>query len=277
MMNLEAVNRLRLTEVSEFEKQINIHWMMAANNVNTDTLKYRNHSHNFYEAHFVLSGHMTYGFDNKTVTVKKDEYLLVSPMTPHRVDAHSDDFIKFTVAFEASGSTRRVFTDAQLNPTAMSDEMKLELEHVFDRASDVKGYSSEVVSAGLLKLLLLIAESKSKYQPKNAKKEYDGRVIKVKRLIEDNPNIFFTASELADYCGISSKQLGRLFRRYERTGVLEYIHQKKIELAKMMITESGATLEDVSRSLGFSDGSYFSKFFLKNVGVTPGEYRKGNL
>ena len=49
---------------------------MAANNENTDTLKYRNHTHNFFETHIVLSGHISYGFEDKTVTVKNGEYIM---------------------------------------------------------------------------------------------------------------------------------------------------------------------------------------------------------
>ena len=274
MINIEAVNRLEMPEPFDSENKINICWMMAANNGNTDTLKYRNHTHNFYEAHFVLSGHITYGFDTKAVTVKNGEYVIVSPMTPHRVAEHSDDFTKLTVAFEAHGSLHRAFTEFELNASSMTAEMKRELDFVFLCAANVKLYTSEVVLAGLTKLILLIAEASSKRHPPKSQRISDGRVLKAKRLIEDNPNIFFTASELANYCGISLKHLGRLFLKYEGIGVLEYIHQEKLAVAKAMITESEATLEAVSQALGFSDVSYFSKFFLRNEGVTPSEYRK---
>ena len=195
-------------------------------------------------------------------------------MTPHRVAEHSDDFTKLTVAFEAHGSLHRAFTEFELNASSMTAEMKRELDFVFLCAANVKLYTSEVVLAGLTKLILLIAEASSKRHPPKSQRISDGRVLKAKRLIEDNPNIFFTASELANYCGISLKHLGRLFLKYEGIGVLEYIHQEKLAVAKAMITESEATLEAVSQALGFSDVSYFSKFFLRNEGVTPSEYRK---
>ena len=61
---------------------------------------------------------------------------------------------------------------------------------------------------------------------------FDKRVIKAKMLIEDNTDIFFTCEELSGYCRISAKQLGRLFKKYEGIGLLEYIHRQKTEAAK---------------------------------------------
>jgi AraC-like DNA-binding protein len=56
-------------------------------------------------------------------------------------------------------------------------------------------------------------------------------------------------------------------------GLLEYIHFQKAESAKRLLTELDATPSHVARLLGFSDARYFAKFFLREVGVTPSQYR----
>ena len=104
---------------------------------------------------------------------------------------------------------------------------------------------------------------------------YDTRMIKAKKYIEDNPQIFMTCEEVASYCNLSVKQLGRLFLQYENVSLLAFIHGQKIEEAKRMIKESDELFESISEKLGFSSVNYFGKFFTKHTGVTPGDYRRG--
>ena len=70
MLDIDALNKF-----SDAADDVKVCWMMAANANNTDTLKYRFHTHNFYEIHFVLSGHIIYGFEDKTVLVKCGEFI----------------------------------------------------------------------------------------------------------------------------------------------------------------------------------------------------------
>ena len=269
MLDIDALNKF-----SDAADDVKVCWMMAANANNTDTLKYRFHTHNFYEIHFVLSGHIIYGFEDKTVLVKCGEYIVVPPMLAHRVMEHSEDFVKLTVAFEERGEKSLDFGSGIPSVFKTTEEMTAEIGEIAARTLDSRAYTQEVISSILLKLVLLVIEITARTQPKIPKKMYDGRVLRAKRLIEDNDNIFFTASEIAIYCGISLKQLGRLFKLYENKGVLEYIHEKKTEDAKARVAESGETFEVISKSLGFADVSYFNKFFQKNTGLTPGEYRR---
>ena len=94
--------------------------------------------------------------------------------------------------------------------------------------------------------------------------------------IADNPDRFFTCEEIASYCYLSVKQLNRLFLKYERTSLLSYIHNKKINDAKMLLQKGDLNSVDVSEKLGFSSVYYFNRFFSKHTGKTPGEYRKDN-
>lgn len=60
------------------------------------------------------------------------------------------------------------------------------------------------------------------------------------------------------------------------TGVLEYIHQSRVELAKDMLKNSPEVkIRDVAVKSGFCNITTFIRVFKKYEGMTPGQYREG--
>ncbi len=52
------------------------------------------------------------------------------------------------------------------------------------------------------------------------------------------------------------------------------ISLQKAELAMRLLRESAQTITEISRALGFNEQSKFSKFFKRQTGKTPQEYRR---
>ena len=101
----------------------------------------------------------------------------------------------------------------------------------------------------------------------------DPRVYRAKKYIEDNPHIFFGCEEVAAFCRISAKQLGRLFRASEGVSLLEYIHARKLEEAKALLSDKELSERQIAQMLGFSGAEYFSRFFTRLEGRLPSQYR----
>jgi YesN/AraC family two-component response regulator len=55
---------------------------------------------------------------------------------------------------------------------------------------------------------------------------------------------------------------------------LQYINQKKVEKAKMMLILSNKSIKDVAYSLSFKTNQYFNQFFKNMTGMSPKEYKK---
>lgn len=49
--------------------------------------------------------------------------------------------------------------------------------------------------------------------------------------------------------------------------------ETRISNAVIMLEEGGKTIEEISRETGFYDGSYFSRYFKKIIGISPKNYR----
>jgi AraC-like DNA-binding protein len=60
---------------------------------------------------------------------------------------------------------------------------------------------------------------------------------------------------------------------FQRTPAAE-IMRVRIENAKMLLTQTDQTIENVARRSGFASVRYFGRAFRREVGITPAAYRR---
>jgi AraC-like DNA-binding protein len=82
------------------------------------------------------------------------------------------------------------------------------------------------------------------------------------------------ASDLAAFAGYSEYYLTRKFK--EETGffINDYVKAAKIERAKVLLSSSDNSIQDISNQLGFTNRSYFSQVFRDLTGMTPVSFRE---
>ena len=99
---------------------------------------------------------------------------------------------------------------------------------------------------------------------------------KVFQYIENNKNNEISLSELAEEAGISSGYLSRIFKKYYKISVVDYIHLRKLLQAKYYMATSEMNISDISFLLGYSEAGYFCKIFKKYEGQTPSAFHKNS-
>jgi len=80
-------------------------------------------------------------------------------------------------------------------------------------------------------------------------------------------------SSLHELCHISPSYFRRLFREYTGMSPLEYINHLKIKQAQKMLQSGVMNVTEVAESLGYTDTSYFSRFYKKITGHSPSAER----
>lgn len=80
--------------------------------------------------------------------------------------------------------------------------------------------------------------------------------------------------DIAAETGLSASHFSRLFVNRTGHSPIDYFIQLKIQRACRLLDNSGWTIADVSREMGFDDQFYFSRVFRKVMGMSPAEYRK---
>ena len=78
----------------------------------------------------------------------------------------------------------------------------------------------------------------------------------------------------ADKVFLSPNYFGDLIKKETGKSAQEYIQTRMIDLAKEMIAGTEKTVSQIAYELGFQYSQHFNRIFKKNVGYTPGEYRK---
>jgi AraC-like DNA-binding protein len=73
---------------------------------------------------------------------------------------------------------------------------------------------------------------------------------------------------------VSKYYLIHLFKEHTGKTPLQYIIQKKIDLAKRLLSTTTLPLYGVAVRLGYEDQNYFSKVFKRTENMTPMEYRR---
>ena len=81
---------------------------------------------------------------------------------------------------------------------------------------------------------------------------------------------------LADIVGYTAYYLSRKFKKETGTSINSYIRSAKIDYSKTLLTTTQTGIQDISTMLHFCSRSYYADMFLKQVGMSPSEYREKN-
>ncbi len=277
-LQLNALNSLHFSEQQTGRMQFLVAWISLTCEDNAEHLILRAHHHAFFELHFILEGSMEYELAGRRVHLKRGDYVLIPPHQVHHIVSCEGRFAKLSAAFHLSKDSELYpcFSPSVVMGRHADAQMEDNIKRILENAMQKSIYRTELVLHTVCEWILRVAQDHGGGSIFDSSDNEDGRVRKAKMLIEDNTDVFFTCEEIARYCRVSVKQLGRLFQKHEGMGLLEYIHFQKAESAKRLLTELDATPAHVAQLLGFSDARYFARFFLREVGVTPSQYRTRN-
>jgi len=94
------------------------------------------------------------------------------------------------------------------------------------------------------------------------------------RYIRSNLSSPITIEMAARHVHMSRANFARLFRQHTGQTFLEYLHRLRLQQACTFLLETTWTVRSIAELCGFASESGFSRFFTKQMGVTPLTYRK---
>jgi AraC-like DNA-binding protein len=146
------------------------------------------------------------------------------------------------------------------NPTLMQNLIK----------NRQRAFCDKVESRGIVFQLLsrFFKQGQSKIEMEN------NRIAKTVLYIRKHLNEAIELEKLAEISCLSKDHFIRLFKKELGTTPLQYINQKKIEKAQLLLITEELAVKEIAFQLAFDDYSYFNRLFKKTTGVTPQEYRR---
>lgn len=104
----------------------------------------------------------------------------------------------------------------------------------------------------------------------------DDRIQRCLVYIRKNINQNIKIETLAEIACISRDHLIRLFKKETGVTPIQYISNKKMEKAQLLLVSGNMSIKEIAYMLSYDDLSYFNRLFKKNTGVSPTEYRQVN-
>jgi AraC-like DNA-binding protein len=86
----------------------------------------------------------------------------------------------------------------------------------------------------------------------------------------------FSLLKIAESLGISQSLISHQFKKQTGQTVISYVNFLRIEKAKKLLLETDLQVVEIVNQIGYYDVSSFTRKFKKEVGVTPGKFRKNS-
>ncbi len=95
----------------------------------------------------------------------------------------------------------------------------------------------------------------------------------VVEFIDENLDKDLNLTTLASLVRLSQYHFSRAFKRSTNLSPHQYVIQKRVERAKYLLKQSNFTINEIAIECGFANPSHFAKYFRKQAGIAPSEFR----
>ena len=109
----------------------------------------------------------------------------------------------------------------------------------------------------------------------SVKKAEENPIIKkVCLYVEENLADDISLETAADFAGVSSFYLSKLFKEEKGETFINYISDKRLEKSRQLLEQTELSIKEITAEVGYNDQNYFSRIFKSKYGLSPKEYRK---
>jgi len=248
------------------------------------------HHHDFYEIYFFLSGNVQYNIESRSYLLTPGDVLLISPMELHQpvfgpeqnvyeriVIWINKQFLDSLVlggmglakCFDTTmpGHTNRLALEGTIRQL-----ISFQLEQLCQETESEDEYSEIYAMSYLVQALVQInRHARQQRRGEELRPGSDSVVYSVLGYINEHYNEDLTLDFLANKFFISKYHLFREFGRLVGTSVHRYMVQKRLVMAKQMMSEGMASTE-VYQHCGFGDYSNFYRAFKAEYQISPKEF-----
>ena len=258
------------------------------------TITYRaNETHGYMAAYtftLVLEGRLTIDYNGQELTLHPDDLYLYSSGLPVTIIAASDDYHGICLLTDEhvtiESPTVHDLVHIAYAPIVQLHEPKLKLSHedaqrIGDKMREIHDYlhSDHIYKEKILQMLYAVflldlqnAQEKAIPQrivPQRVEEIFIGFLRLLPLHFAEHHDIGFYASQLH----ISAVYLSRVVRQVTGRTVIDYINQFLIMEASFLLRTSHLSIIQIAEQLHFADLASFSKFFSRQKGKSPKEYR----
>ncbi len=155
---------------------------------------------------------------------------------------------------------------------AVVDGLLTQLEAEHQRPGQ---WQHPLLSAYLTALLTYLSRLYTEQLP-GGEPSADQRLLRAYRAsIEAHYRQLHEVGAYAELLHISAGHLSEVVKAQSGRSAIKHVHERLVLEAKRLLLYTPQSLKELAYDLGFAEPSYFNRFFKRETGLTPAEYRAG--
>ncbi len=223
----------------------------------------------------------THHIDFESFPIKANEVFLLAPNQVHSIPAATLPRAR-TIVFAhevfdriEEPHLRQLFLPFENVAFGIPAEMLAPLRHLFDLILlECNGAADITLLLKYTTAYLTHLYRFGKHNHRIAGAE-DNRLVKLFQLMQMHYRQEKSTAFYAREIGLTPKRVNELLRGKMGTTVSRLLYRLMLIEAKRELYHQQHSVKEIAYGLGFSDQSYFARFFKKQTGLTPEEFRGG--
>ena len=242
--------------------------------------------HNLHQMIYVRRGELTAGVDDRTYQIDQPSVIFISRLEQHAMTVHGAGYERYTFNLHPDGGLLQeelqlsaIFTD---RPAGFCHAVPV--GHIADRldilapmiCEEHDRHDPDFPQAAdhlLESLLLLLFRSVPDAFPSVSRGNVSV-VQKIRRCLEREPAKDVSLSSLAAQFHLNPYYMAHLFKEITGYSIKNYQLRCRVAAARVLLERSDCSMSEICARVGFSDMSSLSRYFHREVGMTPTQYRK---
>lgn len=218
----------------------------------------------YYDLTLVLEGSLEYKLNNKRVTVKENDALLMPPGTK-REREHTEGATTY-VSFNFTSEER--LDDL---PLLMENAVGKDVRMMIYACNEVERDHGEHARNSFLDLTSAIINALRSLATRNKNSALTENILSY---IRENYRHPLTLSAIAKTMNYSATYCDQVFKKDVGVSIVHYLIDYRIAKVKEFLIENVISLKEIAERTGFGECNYLSRQFRRREGVSPLRFRK---
>lgn len=252
----------------------------------------KEHYHGAWELYFYLGDEMTFFLNDTSYCVHKYDMVFVDRYNYHKTSYKDNKkervliMLKkefFSMFSDLDPIFNYLLTISKARAISFDDDGKILIRDKFIRIAqmyeegNVKNDKLQIYVTELLATISELLENE-KYSVCRALKNKNTIMIsQITNYINNNYAEKITLDFLSDKFFIDKFHLCHIFRKEIGITLVEFLNQKRIVEAGILLRTTDKSVYDIAIEVGFHNQNYFGALFRKHTGMSPMQYRKKDI
>ncbi|MEG0361437.1 MAG: AraC family transcriptional regulator [Longicatena sp.] len=239
------------------------------------------HTHGFTELFYVIKGSGQFFIQDTFLNIKEDDLIIINPLVLHTETSKDEQPLEYMVLGIEGLSFINEKNNTLQNDYSIHNYYNYKHEILFylkSLLSEIKNKEehSETMLQDLLEILIInmIRRTNTSLEVTTTKKNDKKECILIENYINEHFKEEINLEKLSDITYMNKFYLVHAFKKYKGISPINYLLERRICEAKVLLETTNLRSKDIASILGFSSQSYFTQAFKRQTLCSPQQYRK---